>query len=67
MMQPAVEEESDDFDPADKYKHIAIADCSKSFSNQEVSIISRIVFNSIYIIISVYLYLTSNKLSHISM
>ena len=36
-MPAAVEEESDDYDPADKYKHIAIADCSKSFSNQEVS------------------------------
>jgi len=25
------------YDPADKYKHIAVVDCSKAFSNQEVS------------------------------
>ena len=24
-------------DPADSYKHIAVVDCSKAFSNQEVS------------------------------
>lgn len=24
-------------DPADKFKHIAVVDCSKAFSNQEVS------------------------------
>lgn len=23
-------------DPADKYKHVAVVDCSKAFSNQEV-------------------------------
>jgi len=32
---PAIEEESD---PVDKYKHVAVVDCSKAFSNQEVSI-----------------------------
>ena len=30
----AIEEESD---PVDKYKHVAVVDCSKAFSNQEVS------------------------------
>ena len=34
----AIEEESD---PVDKYKHVAVVDCSKAFSNQEVSQISR--------------------------
>ena len=24
-------------DPIDKYKHVAVVDCSKAFSNQEVS------------------------------
>lgn len=31
---PAIEEEAD---PVDKYKHVAVVDCSKAFSNQEVS------------------------------
>lgn len=31
---PAIEEESD---PIDKYQHVAVVDCSKAFSNQEVS------------------------------
>lgn len=25
------------YDPADNYKHVAVVDCSKAFSNQEVS------------------------------
>ena len=33
VFQP-IEEESD---PTDKYKHVAVVDCSKAFSNQEVS------------------------------
>jgi len=63
-MPAAVDDESDDFDPADQYKHIAIADCSKSFSNQEVSKIQStfsLYLNFIYIIISVFWYLISNK------
>ena len=30
---PIDENETIDFDPADKFKHVAIADCSKAFSN----------------------------------
>ena len=27
------EEEANSFDPIDKYKHLAVVDCSKAFSN----------------------------------
>jgi hypothetical protein len=38
QMQPIdEEEEANTFDPIDKYKHLAVVDCSKAFSNQEVS------------------------------
>ena len=33
-------EDDDSFDPADKYKHLAVVDCSKAFSNQECVLIS---------------------------
>lgn len=43
-MQPIDEEEDPhSYDPIDKYKHLAVVDCSKAFSNQEVSFLS---FNS---------------------
>lgn len=36
-MQPIEEEDPLSYDPIDKYKHLAVVDCSKAFSNQEVS------------------------------
>lgn len=37
-MQPIDEEEDlHSYDPIDSYKHLAVVDCSKAFSNQEVS------------------------------
>lgn len=40
-MQPIDEEEENlNYDPADKYKHLAVVDCSKAFSNQECVLIS---------------------------
>lgn len=38
--EPAEMYDEQDFDPADKYKHLAVVDCSKSFSNQECVLIS---------------------------
>lgn len=37
-MQQIDEEDENSFDPADKYRHLAVVDCSKAFSNQEVSL-----------------------------
>ena len=37
-MKPEVKVPEELPDPADKYKHVAVVDCSKAFSNQEVSI-----------------------------
>ena len=34
-------------DPADKYRHVAVVDCSKAFSNQEVSVSQINRFNHI--------------------
>ena len=35
VTQAVIQEE--DIDPVDKYKHVAVVDCSKAFSTQEVS------------------------------
>lgn len=37
MQQIDEEDENLNYDPADKYRHLAVVDCSKAFSNQEVS------------------------------
>ena len=31
-------------DPVDKYKHVAVVDCSKAFSNQEVRILNILFY-----------------------
>ena len=41
QIQP-IEEEAD---PADSYKHVAVVDCSKAFSNQEVGIFAILFIN----------------------
>jgi hypothetical protein len=48
----AIEEEAD---PADKYKHVAVVDCSKAFSNQEVSSIAESLLLILYLFFSVRL------------
>jgi hypothetical protein len=59
-MQPIDEEEENlNYDPADKYKHLAVVDCSKAFSNQEVSYFLNV--DLIYDIFSVFLFLTRLK------
>ena len=42
------EEQFNHYDPADSYKHVAVVDCSKAFSNQEVS--------NTYVFIILFLY-----------
>ena len=35
--EPEVQPIEEEADPVDAYKHVAVVDCSKAFSNQEVS------------------------------
>ena len=41
--EPEVQPIEEEADPVDAYKHVAVVDCSKAFSNQEVSKLAKII------------------------